>query len=377
MARLNIEERFFADSIRYQMLAKMMGWPDEDLGIGKLAKLWHFSQSAERVEADGEEICVWANVFEDQDRFLNVMCHKFVRFLVLQPNGLYRICGNKEQIDNLSTFKKRAKKAAKKRWAAHNAEKAAKMLPNPSECLSIKNNPKHSDECLGIANACSSNASSIENDAPSTKNDAQALPKQCQYNTRQDNTVFNNIISGDQCSESERERSADATLIVRPEGRTDAKKENNESDLPTLSLDTTNAENSDEPNTKQKSKPKPKIKTWESDNPFSGIFTQLLRSEAYKRVFDVPRDIEHLTECMRRFDLTYKEVEQEAWAMVNWDNNRPATMKNPRSTFTNWLKNAASGRRTNGGDLSKFKTPQRKRIIATEEREYDGTDAPF
>jgi hypothetical protein len=110
--RLNIEERFFAESSRWKILARKMGWP-ENQAKGAMMTLWYHSQEAMMTHGDIDEICAWADVTDDQIKFVDCLCSKTVRYLISCQNGRYEISGNYVQIEAIRKVKDQRSKAGK------------------------------------------------------------------------------------------------------------------------------------------------------------------------------------------------------------------------------------------------------------------------
>lgn len=126
MARVNLEDRFFAES-RLDTLTRRLGWKRRAT-IGAIADLWHNSQEALRTKGTEEELIEWARMDEEPDegkRFVAAL----VRGKYIHAEGdEFVIHGNEAQIEGrVSQLKGSAKGGAttKAQWEKMKAELAA------------------------------------------------------------------------------------------------------------------------------------------------------------------------------------------------------------------------------------------------------------
>lgn len=105
MARVNLEERFFADK-RFRVVAKVMGW-HEDRARMRAITLWHQSQESLAHKATAQQICDWSDVeLDEEDKLIEA----YIRAKIIvvaedeiaesEKDKLYEIIGNKVQIDS-------------------------------------------------------------------------------------------------------------------------------------------------------------------------------------------------------------------------------------------------------------------------------------
>lgn len=118
MARVNMEEKFFARTSRRRTASAVMGWDERTL-IGALALLWHDSQAELRTHGTAEEIRAWSLEPCDSKIIDAYVAGRYIRWD--ESAGQYEIEGNKEQIDGIvskSENRKKGGEATRKKWAA-------------------------------------------------------------------------------------------------------------------------------------------------------------------------------------------------------------------------------------------------------------------
>lgn len=133
MARVNLEERLFADDrltrVGRAFLGAESGLKAKALAIGMLAMLWRISQEEGKAEATRSEIAYWLDLAED-DGALDIILEQLARANYLSASSsasssAFRICGNADQIAAQQFWKDRASKGGKakrkKELAAGNA----------------------------------------------------------------------------------------------------------------------------------------------------------------------------------------------------------------------------------------------------------------
>lgn len=120
MARVNVEERAFADG-RVGRLAKKMGWW-ESTAIGQLVFLWRDSQEAEAARGTAEQIVFWSRLDflepEEQAKWVRAL-GTFGYIRETDTPGQWEIAGNADQIAGIQKARGKAKKggeATKSKW---------------------------------------------------------------------------------------------------------------------------------------------------------------------------------------------------------------------------------------------------------------------
>lgn len=300
MPRLNVEERFFAERSRYLTLAKKMGW-HEASAKGMLITLWHASQSAYRICADSEQICIWAEVMKDEQRFIESMCHPAVRFLKKKDDDWYEISGNKKQVRNL---KKVSDERAKAGRNSGKSRRSKKSLTNPHE----------------------QNANKTEQNT--NKRPTKREPIQCsamQYNAVQDNARI--------CEEG-----ADAPVA-------DATTHDDENNLRLVAFQD---EKSDEQPEKKKPPSRQRTTTWSDDHKFARVFTLLKNFEPYGAIFDVKKDEKTLNKICLNYKIPHDELYKEVFSFVQyWEGmieDEGAHLTSPRGRLATWMRTYETGR---------------------------------
>jgi len=117
MARLNLEDRFFAGKgLKY--LVGYSGISKAEC-IGYLALLWHTSQRERIYQCPREELLFLMEI--DPSFYDGEKCTKLIQALeksgfISQKGNIFTIAGNKDQIEGLDKFVKKQKGNAQKRW---------------------------------------------------------------------------------------------------------------------------------------------------------------------------------------------------------------------------------------------------------------------
>jgi hypothetical protein len=264
-------------------MSKISGLSEKEC-FASIVMLWHSSQAAGLDCADSEQICIWADVYENEQKFIEAMCHRAVHYLEKIDDDLFRIIGNDHQLESLQRMKERGKKGAIARWK--------------------KQNPVGNDASSMDTDA-SSNAKAK---AKHSSSNAGAMHKNAQYNAEQSSSVQDNadhLIQGD-CADA---------------GQTDLKL------------------GQDPPTGKSRKKKTPKKKerelTWSDDNPYGKVLALLVSLEAYNRVFDAPTDTAKLAQFKEVYKLTDVELYKQVFTFVNWYQKK--SMKSPRGALAGWL----------------------------------------
>ena len=301
MARLNIEDRFFAESCRYRKLARLMNWTEEQ-AIGHLIKLWYHSQSEMEYKVDSEDIVDWSDVSpKEGSEYLNALCHKRVRFCDLLNDGRYIIRGNKKHVDSLRKYKERTEKG--NRTKEKNKQKNKKVAPKIQNCHS---------ENRGL------NLLEYKETA------AYAMPEQ----TLSDPKAPTNTNTNTNINKVYVKKNIYKKNDTAGEGEDKTEKPN----TPPKKKVTT-------------SKQKPQTKTWSPQNRFANVFGRLIDLEPYRAVLDVPKDEIHLTRYMSDYDLSLEELEKIAIDFFNhYESQQHLLNKNVRSRFTTFCRNFADWR---------------------------------
>lgn len=136
MARLNVEERYFAES-RGRHLSRFMGW-EEPFALGVLAYIWHEAQERLRPTAMPTAIKTWSCLPADSaDKFFEGLVE--FEFITELDSGEYEIHGCKEQIESRLKMLAASRKGAestRKKWekikrAEGHADSSKKRGPSP------------------------------------------------------------------------------------------------------------------------------------------------------------------------------------------------------------------------------------------------------
>lgn len=131
MARVNLEERLFADD-KVALLGKMLqstafDLKNKALGIGVLALLWHSSQQEKKVKATHDEIANWFAELADSEISKEIISALIKANFLRQSEEKFLLRGNKDQVESLKKFHERASKGGKakaeKKAALDNASK--------------------------------------------------------------------------------------------------------------------------------------------------------------------------------------------------------------------------------------------------------------
>lgn len=281
--RVNLEERFFAESSRWRSLARLMGWyPNHAKGF--LGTLWHGSQAVMETHGDIDEICAWGEEFDDPQKLIDCLCHKTVRYLISCPNGRFEIVGNDEQIDGFKKHRALKSKAGKASAAKRKA--TAVQQPFNTRSTDVQQNPTNAIQC----NAMQSNTIQIKKreikDARSDSPPAQTTPP-----------INSDLKLGDPVPEKKRKRKA--------------------------------------------STQKPRIKAWEPDNRFARSFTLLNTLEPYRACFDVPTDSAKLESHMDQYKLSVVDLDKQIYDFTHYYKDVVHKLQNPRGRLTTWLANRA------------------------------------
>ena len=134
MARVNLEERLFADDrltkVGRSFLDAETGLKAKALAIGMLAILWRISQEEGKAEATRSEIAYWLDL-DENDTSLDLILDQLTRANYLSASSsasssAFRICGNADQIAAQQFWKDRASKGGK---AKRKKELAAGNVP--------------------------------------------------------------------------------------------------------------------------------------------------------------------------------------------------------------------------------------------------------
>ncbi len=139
MARVNLEERFFAEASRLARVQLVMGW-DRRSTIGMLVDLWHESQSASRIDGDAEEIADWALVYEPDLRPKVLPALLKAGYIHAIGDGRYEIHGNREQLEGLAkheAWRRKGGEATKAKWlrVAQRSVDNQGLEPSSEACL--------------------------------------------------------------------------------------------------------------------------------------------------------------------------------------------------------------------------------------------------
>ena len=166
MARVNVEDRFFGEE-RLNKFSKFMGWTRRE-AIGCLVLLWHESQGQKTGLASFDDIVDWCCEDESEGQKLISQLVRWKYISAKKGGKLFEIDGNKKQIKNLISYKKRGEKggkATKEKW------KRAQTV-GPQEVVGKGTSPSNSP----------------------SKRGHQPQPSQAHYNTIQDNTIHNTSV---------------------------------------------------------------------------------------------------------------------------------------------------------------------------------------
>lgn len=121
MARVNLEERLFADDrltkVGRSFFDSETGLKAKALAIGMLAILWRISQEEGKAEATRSEIAYWLDL-DENDNSIDSILDQLTRANYLSASSsassiTYRICGNADQIAAQKFWKDRASKGGK------------------------------------------------------------------------------------------------------------------------------------------------------------------------------------------------------------------------------------------------------------------------
>lgn len=113
MSRVSVEENIWAKLPRISRMCKL----DEDLILGKLIRLWHYSQEEGVVCADFAQIMEYCFMLEHTESQKSLFFSALIRLklLISTDDDMYQIKGNQKHIDSLSAYKNRTKKATEVR----------------------------------------------------------------------------------------------------------------------------------------------------------------------------------------------------------------------------------------------------------------------
>jgi hypothetical protein len=136
MARVNIEERFFAEHRRLERFAKLMGW-HRQRAQGCLLDLWHDSQEAMKSKGSAEEIAFWSRLDDlaETSKLVTSLSDRLVRFIRKAGPDLYEISGNSIQIKNLIGAVRRSKQGGR---AFREKMKRLKEQQSPKDDASLE-----------------------------------------------------------------------------------------------------------------------------------------------------------------------------------------------------------------------------------------------
>lgn len=117
MARVNLEERLFADDrltkVGRAFLVAESGLAAKAMAIGMLAILWRISQEEGKEEATREEIAYWLDLADDED-VLDAILEQLTKANYLSASSnAFRISGNADQLAAQQMWKDRASKGGK------------------------------------------------------------------------------------------------------------------------------------------------------------------------------------------------------------------------------------------------------------------------
>ena len=111
MARLNIDETYFASTLNRELQASL-GWNENEV-LGFLAHLWHDSQLNLNYSGTKQDILTWSRVKFARPKQSEEAFRALVAFQLIERIGedLYYICGNHDQIEGLKRNTKLGKKS--------------------------------------------------------------------------------------------------------------------------------------------------------------------------------------------------------------------------------------------------------------------------
>jgi hypothetical protein len=100
--RTNVEAEFI-NGPRHRALADFMGWDRWRAGW-TMVEIWNASQSVGKTHATAEEICLWAGVLENEERFMSAL----IKARLAKAgtfDGTYELVGNAKQIGEIAKYR--------------------------------------------------------------------------------------------------------------------------------------------------------------------------------------------------------------------------------------------------------------------------------
>lgn len=160
MARVNVEERFFAEWNRIQIVANEMGWSRHQV-IGVMVDIWHKSQGSFKAECTAQDLADWL-IFDTYTVQKLVSALKRAKYLKETTAQQLSIAGNFEQINSAVNALDRSKKgglANKKRWEQINSLNLSGSYPQDSQRIAtsyLEDSPIQGNARQGSAGQCNS-----------------------------------------------------------------------------------------------------------------------------------------------------------------------------------------------------------------------------
>jgi len=135
MARVNLEERLFADDrltrVGRAFLGAESGLKAKAMAIGMLAILWRISQEEGKAEATKSEIAYWLDLAEDECVLDEILTQLIRANYLSASSSAFRISGNADQLAAQQMWKDRASKGGKAKRKKELS--ASKVLESPNK----------------------------------------------------------------------------------------------------------------------------------------------------------------------------------------------------------------------------------------------------